>query len=86
MKLEDQGGDPAEYDVEVENVFRQHYLAGLGGPPPFVCLESEDFVNGLARTTLISAAQECTRMIKDALDFSKRPPLHSLAALFPSCS
>ena len=45
MKLEDQGGDPAEYDVEVEMVFQEHYLAGLGGSPPFVCLESENFVD-----------------------------------------
>ena len=31
MKSEDHGGDPVEYEVEVENGFRQHYLARLGG-------------------------------------------------------
>ena len=48
MKLEDEGRDP-EMDliVEMENIFNQHYLSTLNGPPPFILLESEDcdFVN-----------------------------------------
>jgi len=43
MKLWDEGRDPAtDLDIEVENVFNQCYLASLGGPPPFVRLESKD--------------------------------------------
>ena len=43
MKLEDEGCDPEmDLNAEVENIFNQHYLASLNGPPPFVCLESED--------------------------------------------
>ena len=45
MKLEDEGRDPEmNLDAEVENIFQQHYLASLGGPPPFIRLESEDHV------------------------------------------
>ena len=51
MKLEDQRRDPAEHDVEVDKIFRQQYLAKLGGPPPYVCLESKDFVYGIAPST-----------------------------------
>ena len=48
MKLEDEGRDSGtHFDTEVESVFNQHYLASLSGPPPFVRLESEDFVNQL---------------------------------------
>jgi len=43
FKLEDQGCDPALRDAEVENVFKQYYLANLMGSPPFIRLESEDF-------------------------------------------
>jgi hypothetical protein len=43
IKLEDQRRDPASLDAEVENVFNEHYLAILTGPPPFIHLESEDF-------------------------------------------
>jgi len=43
MKLEDEGRDPEmDLNAEVENIFNQHYLASLNGPPPFVRLESED--------------------------------------------
>ena len=43
MKLEDEGRNPEmNLDAEVENIFKQHYLASLGGPPPFIRLESED--------------------------------------------
>ena len=42
MRLEDEGRDPGmDLDTEVENIFNQHYLAGLNGPPPFIRLESE---------------------------------------------
>jgi hypothetical protein len=53
MKLEDQKRDIALLDTEMEDVFKNHYLANLTGSPPFVCLESEDCVNILARITLI---------------------------------
>jgi len=43
MKLEDEGRDPEmDLDTEVENNFKQHYLAGLKGSPPFIRLESKD--------------------------------------------
>ena len=42
MKLEDEDRDPERYlDSEAENIFKQHYLASLNGPPPFIRLESE---------------------------------------------
>jgi hypothetical protein len=42
MKLEDEGRDPGiDLNAEVENIFKQHYLASLNGPPPFIRLESE---------------------------------------------
>ena len=49
MKLEDQhDSDYAEIhiDAEVKRVFEQHYLASLNlnGSPPFIRLESENFV------------------------------------------
>jgi hypothetical protein len=43
FKLEDQRRDPSLLDAEAENVFNEHYLASLTGPPPFILLESEDF-------------------------------------------
>ena len=43
MKLEDEGRDlEMDPNAEVENMFNQHYLAGLNGPPPFIRLESEE--------------------------------------------
>ena len=43
MKLEDEGHDQEiDLDAEVENIFNQHYLASLNGPPPYIRLESED--------------------------------------------
>jgi len=43
MKLEDEDRDrEMELNAEVENIFDQHYLASLDGPPPFIRLESED--------------------------------------------
>ena len=45
MKLEDDGRDlETHFDTEAESVFYQHYLGSLSGPPPFVRLESEDFL------------------------------------------
>ena len=44
MKLEDEGHDrEMDLNTEVENIFDQHYLASLNGPPPFIRLESEDY-------------------------------------------
>jgi hypothetical protein len=43
-KLEDEDRDPStDLEDEAESMFQQHYLAGLGGTPPFVRLESENF-------------------------------------------
>jgi len=43
MKLQDEGCDPEmDLNAEVENIFNQHYMAYLNGPPPFIRLESED--------------------------------------------
>ena len=45
MKLEDQHRDPGtDLEVEMEGIFNEHYLASLRGPPPYIRLESEDFV------------------------------------------
>ena len=53
MKLEDKGRDPEIHlETEVESVFGRYYLGGLSGPPPFVRLESEDFLR-LSTTMLI---------------------------------
>ena len=42
MNLEDEGRNPEmDLDDELDKIFRQHYLAMLNGPPPFVRLESE---------------------------------------------
>ena len=44
MNLMDQGHDPeTDLNAEVENMFNQRYLASLEKPPPFICLESEDY-------------------------------------------
>jgi GTP-binding protein EngB required for normal cell division len=46
MKLVHEGRDPeTELDTEVESAFKQYYLARLSGSPPFVCLQSEEFVD-----------------------------------------
>jgi hypothetical protein len=47
--LEDERCDPEmDLDAEVEDKFKQHYLAGLNRKTPFIRLESEyhDVVNG----------------------------------------
>jgi len=53
MKLEDQKCDLALLNTEMEEIFKNHYLANFKVSPPFVCLESEDCVNQLAWITLI---------------------------------
>ena len=43
MKLEDEDRDrEIDLGAEAENIFKQHYLASLDGPPPFIRLESKD--------------------------------------------
>jgi hypothetical protein len=54
MKLEDQSRDPALLDDEMEGIFSKHFLANLNGSPPFVHLESGDFVNQPICSVLIS--------------------------------
>jgi hypothetical protein len=56
MKLEDQHRDPALLSNEMERIFSKHFLANFKGRPPFVRLESEDFVNQPTCTMLISVA------------------------------
>jgi hypothetical protein len=46
MKLEDQGRDPDDLSLvnaEMERIFREEFLVNLGGSPPVIRLESEDF-------------------------------------------
>jgi hypothetical protein len=52
MKLEDENRE-TDLDAELEKIFDQQYLARLGGDRPFVCLESEHFVNQLTCIVLI---------------------------------
>ena len=50
MKLMDEGHDlglETDLDTVAENLFNGHYLAYLGGTPPFVRLESEHFFDQL---------------------------------------
>jgi hypothetical protein len=54
MKLEDQDRDPELLDAEVKRTFDTEYMAKLRKSAPFVRLESENFVNQLGCTTLIS--------------------------------
>jgi hypothetical protein len=45
MKMEDACRDSGiNFGDEAERIFHEHYLAGLGGSPTFVRLESENFV------------------------------------------
>jgi hypothetical protein len=49
MKLEDQHRDSdalsgTDFGAEMENIFKENYLADLGGSPPFVRLESENLL------------------------------------------
>ena len=55
MKLEDEGRDlGTHFDTEVKSVFDRYYLASLSGHPPFVRLESEDFVKQFTPILVIS--------------------------------
>jgi hypothetical protein len=57
FRLEDQGvdtsTDAAPLNAEVEKIFDEQYLAKLTRSAPFVRLESENFINQLACTTLM---------------------------------
>ena len=70
MKLEDEAhggrGSGKVFESEVESLFNHHYLAGLGGTPPFVRLESEDLFNQFT-PVIIFVLQECTSLIKSVL-------------------
>ena len=47
MKLEDDlehDHSETDIDVEVKRAFEQHYIGGLSGHPPFICLQSGDFI------------------------------------------
>jgi hypothetical protein len=45
MKMEDARRDSgSNFGDDAERIFHEHYLAGLGGTPSFVRLESENFV------------------------------------------
>jgi hypothetical protein len=59
MKLEDRGLDPSPTPLiaEMERIFECHHLANLRESPPYVCLESEHFLNQLACITLIFVPQ-----------------------------
>ncbi len=52
MKLEDENRE-TDLDAKVKKIFDQHYLASLGGDPPFVHLKSKDFINQLTCIVLI---------------------------------
>ena len=67
IKLKDEPDhSESDIDVEVKRVFEQHYLASLSGHPPFMHLESEDFVSD-TYILLISDLQRCTRMANGVL-------------------
>ena len=86
-KLEDQNRDPALLNDEMERVFGEHYLANLGGSPPFVRLEGKGIVKppNIYNANL-SVMQECTRRAVDARNLSKRRQMLSLVARLHSYS
>jgi len=86
FKLEDQYLDPVLLDTEMERIFREEYLFWLRESAPFVRLESENFVDPLACSTLNSVLQGCTRRANGVLSLLKRLPMSSLAASLLSCS
>ena len=87
FRLEDQGfdtsTDAALLDAEVEKIFEEQYLAKLPVSAPAVRLESGNFVNQLACTTLIPVPQECTSPAKSVLSLLKRLAMSSLVVLLP---
>lgn len=79
MKLEDEnrGRADSDDDAEAETIFKERYLANLKGPPlaPFVCLESEDFVNqpstysvNYSPAGMHKPGQQCTNLIEKTAD------------------
>jgi hypothetical protein len=88
MKLEDQGidTDTARLNAEMESVFKEQFLAHLMGSPPFVRLESEDFIGQIEDAALISVLQRCTRRTNGVLSLLRRLPMNSPAAPLPSYS
>ena len=75
MKMEDvRRGSEANLEDEAESIFHEHYLAGLGGAPPFVRLESEYFVlRNMYCTDFYPAGmhkhgQRCTSLIEMTAD------------------
>ena len=85
MNLEDEaqeGRGPGKvFETEVEHVFNHHYLASLGGTPPFVRVESEDFLKLIQfAPVIIFVLQECTSLIKSVLILLKRLLMHSVGA------
>jgi len=79
----DTSPDPVLLNAEAEKIFKEQYLAKLPVSAPAVRLESENFVNQLACTTLIPVPQECTSPAKSVLNLLKRLAISSLAALLP---
>jgi hypothetical protein len=88
MKLEDQGRDTSQelLNAEEEKVFNDQYLASLSKSVPFVRLESKNFVNQLACTTLIPVPQKCTSPANGAPSLLKRLLVDSQTTSLPSCS
>ena len=90
FRLEDQGldssADPALLNAKVESIFKEQYLGNLTGSAPVVCLESENFIDQLACTTLIAVSQRCTSPAKSAMSLLKRLAMSSLVMLLHSCS
>ena len=89
MKLDDQGldaYDPVLLNTEMERAFHEDFLANLRESQPFVCLESEGFINQIACDMLIFVPQECTSMAKDVLTLLKRLTVRSLKGSLPPCS
>jgi hypothetical protein len=79
MKLEDESRGPADPDddAEAETIFKERYLANLKGPPlaPFVCLESEGFVNqpstysaNCSPAGMHKPGKRCTNLIEKTAD------------------
>jgi hypothetical protein len=71
IKLEDLHRDPSLLDAEIENVFNEHYLAWLTGPPPFICLESRDaddhrdtYSTKLSLVGMHKPGQQCNDLIE----------------------
>ena len=83
MKLEDQKRDLALLNTEMEDVFKNHYLANLTGSPPFVCLESEKICEHASMDHADRVVQECTSLANVVCPFLKRPSMHFLETSFP---